>query len=111
MSNKPTDSNEAEFLYLTTTGWKTGRPHEIEIWFVSYGGRYYVVSEMGERAHWVQNIRHNPALHFRVGGRTFQGTGRAIDRQAEPELAAAVSALMDAKYDWSDGLIVELTPA
>ena len=28
----------------------------------------------------------------------------------EPALAAAVKALFDAKYGWSDGLVVELTP-
>jgi hypothetical protein len=29
----------------------------------------------------------------------------------EPQLVATVKALFDAKYGWSDGLIVELTPA
>jgi hypothetical protein len=33
-----------------------------------------------------------------------------VDRAAEPELAAAVAGLMDAKYDWSSGQIVELKP-
>jgi hypothetical protein len=41
--------NEPQFLYLTTIGWKTGNPHEIEIWFVAHDGRYYVVSELHER--------------------------------------------------------------
>lgn len=99
-----------EFLYLTTSGRKTGNPHEIEIWFVEYQGRYYLVSEHHERSHWAQNILYNPAISFWVGGQTYQGSGRIIDRQVEPELAAAVSALMDTKYGWSDGLIVELAP-
>ena len=99
------------FLYLTTTGWKTGRAHTIEIWFVSHAGRYYVVSEKLYRSHWVQNIQRHPAVSFRVADQTFQGIGRVVDRGAEPELAAVVAALMDAKYDWSDGLIVELIPA
>jgi deazaflavin-dependent oxidoreductase (nitroreductase family) len=103
-------SGEPEFLYLTTTGWKSGNPHAIEIWFVGRAGRYYVVSEMGERSHWVQNVQRHPPVTFRVGETTYQGTGRAVDRAAEPELAAAVAALMDAKYEWSDGLMVELTP-
>ncbi len=98
------------YLYLTSLGWKTGNPHPIEIWFVAHQGRYYLVSEMREKSHWVRNIRHNPAVTFRVGERTFQGTGRVVDPAQEPQLAAQVSALMDAKYDWSDGLIVELTP-
>jgi deazaflavin-dependent oxidoreductase (nitroreductase family) len=101
---------EPEYLYLTTTGWKSGKSHEIEIWFVAHGTCYYLVSEMREKSHWVQNVQRNPAIHFRVGDNTYQGTGRVIDNAAEPELAAAVSAKMDAKYEWSDGLIVELCP-
>lgn len=101
---------EEQFLYLTTNGWRTGNPHTIEIWFVAHGGRYYMVSEHGGRSHWVQNIEHDPAVTFRVGDTVYHGTGRAVDRSAEPELAAAVAGLMDQKYEWSDGLIVELTP-
>ena len=37
--------SQLQFLYLATTGWKTGRQHRIEIWFVEYSGRYYIVSE------------------------------------------------------------------
>ena len=97
-----------EFLYLTTTGWKSGNPHEIEIWFVKNNGAYYLISEHSERSHWVKNIRHNPTISFWVGGEHYQGQGRAVDPAAEPELAAEISILMAAKYDWSDGLIVEL---
>jgi deazaflavin-dependent oxidoreductase (nitroreductase family) len=104
------EDQEQIYLYLTTTGWKSGRPHQIEIWFVPYMGRYYLASERREQAHWVQNIQHHPAITFRVGATTFEGKGRTIDPAAEPELAAAVLALMDAKYGWSDGLIVELAP-
>jgi len=104
---------EAQYLYLTTIGRKTGNPHEIEIWFVEYEGNYYLVSEYPDRSDWVKNILHNPAVTFRVGSRSAEaihGIGRAVDRAAEPELATAVSQLMDAKYDWSDGQIVELKP-
>jgi deazaflavin-dependent oxidoreductase (nitroreductase family) len=100
-----------QYLYLTTTGWKSGKAHQIEIWYVLHSGRYYLVAETGERAHWVQNIRRDPAISVRVGSLQFTGTGRSVDRAAEPELAAVVGALMDAKYDRSDGLIVELAPA
>jgi deazaflavin-dependent oxidoreductase (nitroreductase family) len=103
-------AKEPQFLYLTTTGWKSGKPHEIEIWYVEHDGRYYLVSERLERSHWVQNIQRNPAISFRVGENQFRGKGRTLDRKKEPQLAAQVSALMDAKYDWSDGLIVELAP-
>ncbi|MCC6615063.1 MAG: nitroreductase family deazaflavin-dependent oxidoreductase [Anaerolineae bacterium] len=107
-------SAEPQFLYLTTTGHKTGKTHEIEIWFVFHDACYYLVSEHGERSHWVQNIRAQPAVRWRVGSRDadeIRGNGRIVDATNEPETAAAVSALMDAKYDWSDGLIVGLCPA
>lgn len=106
------------FLYLTTTGRKTGEPRNIEIWYVEHEGPYYMVAEGRERAHWVQNIAHTPQVTFSVGTREDReqvlprtaAMGRALDRAAEPELSAAVAALMNAKYNWSDGLIVQLTP-
>jgi uncharacterized pyridoxamine 5'-phosphate oxidase family protein len=106
-------ANEPQFIYVTTRGWKSGKPHDIEIWFVAYEGRCYLVAEHREKTHWVQNIQHDPAVTFSVGSKdaqAIQGTGRVVNREAEPQLAAAVSVLMDAKYEWSDGLIVELSP-
>jgi len=99
-----------QFLYLTTTGRKTGKPHKIEIWFVARDGKYYLVSEHGERSHWVQNVKNDPKVSFSVGGDTYRGKGRTINRRKESELAAEISALMNTKYKWSDGLIVELAP-
>lgn len=101
---------KSEFLYLTTTGRITGQPHEIEIWFVPYQGCYYLCAGQREQTHWVQNIRQNAAVTFWVEGQTYQGMGRPIDNTAEPEIAEAVIALLNAKYQWSDGLIVQLCP-
>ena len=93
------------YLYLTTTGHITGKPHEIEIWFVEHKGVYYIVAEKRERAHWARNIRANPTISFRVGDATYMGEGSFPD---DPNLLAAVKAKMDAKYGWSDGLVVAL---
>jgi len=95
---------------LTTKGWKTGRQHRIEIWFVSYVGKYYVISERKEKAHWVQNIMHNPTVMFTVNSKSFEDTARTVDEVTEQKLAAEIANLMNAKYGWSDGLIVGLTP-
>jgi len=103
-------AKDPQFLYLRTTGRKTGQPREIEIWYVAHDGCYYLCAETRDRANWVQNIRYNPAVMFWVSGQTYQGTGRIIDRAAEPELSAAVAQLFDTKYEWSDGLLVELCP-
>src|SRR5438093_2559695 len=50
------------FLYLTTTGRRTGLPREIEIWFTERGGYYYVIAEHRERADWVRNIQTDPRV-------------------------------------------------
>jgi deazaflavin-dependent oxidoreductase (nitroreductase family) len=101
------DAATGEYLYLTTTGWKTGKPHEIEIWYVSHNGRYYLCSEKRSQSHWVRNIQNNSAVQFRVGDQTWTGTGRVV-AETESELLNTVKRLFDAKYNWSDGLIVEL---
>jgi deazaflavin-dependent oxidoreductase (nitroreductase family) len=98
------------FLYLTTTGRISGRPREIEIWFTERGGRFYVIAEHRERANWVRNIQAQPQVEVRVGDRQFDATARVVHHDREPELTACVKALSDAKYGWSDGLVVELTP-
>src|SRR5262245_43411131 len=98
------------FLYLTTTGRRTGLPREIEIWFTEHGDCYYLIAEHRERAHWVRNLQAQPRVHVRLGDRTFKATARVVYDDDEPELAAAVKALSDAKYGWSDGLVVEIAP-
>lgn len=104
-------SDNETFLYLTTTGHISGQPHHIEIWYVEHDDKHYIVAETFERAHWVQNIRHNPQISFSVGtradnGHALRGTGRVIDDG--DDLAATVKRLMDDKYGWSNGLVVEL---
>ena len=95
---------------MTTRGWKTGNQHRIEIWFVEYNERYYIISERLKSAHWVQNIRDNATVSFSINGKVFKGNARIVDQEKEPALSAEVLKLMDTKYKWSQGLIVELTP-
>ena len=95
---------------MITHGWKSGKEHRIEIWFVGHNERYYILSERLEGAHWIQNIKHNPKVSFSINDNEFKGTARIIDQEKEPGLAREVSKLMNTKYKWSQGLIVELTP-
>jgi len=96
-------------LYLTTIGRVTGQPREIEIWFAERCGRFYLVAER-ESANWVRNIQSQPRVRVR-GDSEFDAIARVVHNDREPQLAAAVKALFDAKYGWSDGVIIELTPA
>ena len=100
-----------KYLYLTTTGHRSGKSHEIEIWYVEHEGCYYLVSEKREAAHWVRNIRADPAVHFRLGDDWDAEAAITKGRAAIPDdaaLIAAVKAKMDAKYGWSNGLVVAI---
>ncbi len=99
-----------QFLYLTTYGWKSGKQHRIEIWYVRHDERYYIISERLEDAHWVRNIKHNPSVSFSINDKVFKGNARLVDQEKESTLAAEVSKLMNTKYKWGQGLIIELTP-
>jgi deazaflavin-dependent oxidoreductase (nitroreductase family) len=101
---------EPEFLYLTTTGRRTGLAREIEIWFTQRDGRYHLIAETGERAQWVRNVRADSRVRWRVGARTYSGRARVVDRAREAGLCARVQTRSTAKYGWGDGLIVELRP-
>ena len=101
----------SQFLYLTTKGRKTTRQHTIEIWFVEYNKRYYVLSEHKKASDWVQNIMVDSNVSFKVNNKTYEGYARIVDKSKSKEstIANAVSELMFSKYEWNDGLIVELT--
>ena len=101
---------EPAYLYLTTTGRRSGQPRAIEIWFTQRDGRYYMIAETGVRAQWVRNLQVNPRVRWRVAEATFSGQARVVDATAEPELNEAVQALSHEKYGWGEGLVVELIP-
>jgi deazaflavin-dependent oxidoreductase (nitroreductase family) len=107
------------FLYLVTRGRKSGQPREIEIWFVAHGGRHYIVAEHREDAAWVKNLRAHREVSFSVGSRGKRDSlvprtpavARVVDDGTEAALAGRVRQLMQDKYGWSDGLVVEIVPS
>ena len=103
-------STEPRYLYLTTTGRRTGLPREIEIWFTRRDGRYYVIAEQREHAHWVRNIRADTRVTVRVGRARFRARSRVLNARREPSRYRAVQELSRQKYGWGDGLPVELKP-
>lgn len=103
-------SASLEYLYLTTTGRRSGRPRQIEIWFTRHAGRYYLIAEHGLKAQWVQNLLADPVVRVRVGARRFRGRARVVDQRAGRSLVAVIRGLSEAKYGWGTGLVVEITP-
>lgn len=84
------------YLYLTTVGRRTGRPHRIEIWFAARDGRLYLLAGGRGRADWVRNLEANPRVTVELGGETHSGVARVLEAgTAEDRLARA---LLVAKY-------------
>jgi deazaflavin-dependent oxidoreductase (nitroreductase family) len=89
--------DDPPFCYLTTLGRRTGRPHEIEIWFVVVGATAYLMAGGRERADWVRNLVADPeAATLRVGAESFPARGRVVEEGTAED--AEARRLMLAKY-------------
>jgi deazaflavin-dependent oxidoreductase (nitroreductase family) len=100
---------DQSYLYLTTTGRRSGLPREVEIWFTSRNGRYYIIAEYAT-SDWLRNLQACPHVEVRLGEQRFPATARVINSQQEPELHGAVQQLSREKYGWGGGIVVELKP-
>jgi deazaflavin-dependent oxidoreductase (nitroreductase family) len=74
-----------DFCYVTTRGRRTGRPHEIEIWFALDDGSLYLLSGGGDRSDWVRNLRAYPAVTVRVRDGRYDATARIVEGGSESE--------------------------
>jgi deazaflavin-dependent oxidoreductase (nitroreductase family) len=83
--------------YLETLGRVTGKAREIEMWFAADPGRdrIYLLSGGRDRAHWVRNLRHDPAVRVTIGRRQFAGQASEIEGGPDDLLARR---LLAAKY-------------
>ena len=86
------------FCYLTTVGRRTGKPHEIEIWFAQLDGRLYMMAGGRGKADWVRNLMRTPGVSVRINAESRRGTARVLDEEGEPELDARVRRVVAEKY-------------
>ena len=79
---------------LVTRGRRSGEPRPIVIWFAAVDRVVYMLSGGGEAAHWVRNLRADPAVEVRVGGRRFAGRARVVapDEPADTTAREAIAA-------------------
>ncbi len=86
-----------DYCYLTTKGRRTGRDHEIEMWYVEHGSTVYLLA--GARsADWVQNLRVDPRARVRLGPETHTAVGRVLDGPDDGDEARRARDLVFAKY-------------
>lgn len=92
--------------YVTTRGRRTGRPHEIEIWFGVLDDTMYLISGNGPTADWFRNLVADPDVTVRIADETHVGRARVVDDPNERQL---VGVLMGEKYVWDGDPSIGLT--
>src|SRR3990170_3889012 len=73
----------AGFVLLTVTGRRSGRPRQRPVRAVRRGDALYAVAMLGERSDWLRNVRKEPRVEVKVGGRHYGGVAREIDDPGE----------------------------
>lgn len=86
---------------IETTGRKSGKPRRTAVGGRVVDDRFWMVSEHGEHSDYVRNIKANPAVRVRLGGKWRNGTahllpdGDPVQRLGNlPPLNSAVVRLM-----------------
>ena len=102
----PVEHVDVECCDIVTTGRRSGRPHEIEIWFGALDGVMYLISGNGPTADWYMNMLAAPEVTVKVAGQ--QRVGRARDL-TDPTERRRCGDLMGAKYVWDGDPDIGLT--
>jgi deazaflavin-dependent oxidoreductase (nitroreductase family) len=91
---------------IVTTGRRSGRPHEIEIWFGVQDGVMYLISGHGPGADWYRNMLAHPEVVVKLGGETRVGHARDVTDSVERRRCGD---MMGAKYVWGGDPDIGLT--
>ena len=100
------ERSDIECCYVTTTGRRSGRPHEIEIWFGVVESTLYLISGNGPTADWYQNLLAEPTVAVRFGHEMRQGRASPV---TDTEERNRVGDVMGAKYVWEGDPSIGLT--
>ena len=68
---------DEKYIYLTTSGRRTGRLHTVELWFAVAQGKLYLSHE-GKYTDWMKNILNNNRVTFTIRGLDWEGTARIV---------------------------------
>ena len=100
LQNDLTSFEKKEYCYLTTRGRVTGKPHEIEIWFVVHEDALYIMSGNMEKSDWVKNLLKDPHVSICIAGQTFPVLAALLDNKT---LESIVRMKMATKYNEKEG--------
>jgi len=88
-------------LLLTTTGRRSGKPHQTPLIYGRDGDRYIVVGSRGGAAkhpQWYQNLRAQPEVDVQILGDRFHARARAATPEEKPVLWKLMTGIWPA-YD------------
>ncbi len=91
---------------ITTIGRRSGKAHEIEIWFGVIDDTMYLISGNGPSADWYRNALACPSVSVRLAGVTLRGLARHVNDRDERR---RVGDLMGHKYSWDGDASIGLT--
>ena len=89
---------------VTTKGRKSGKPRARAMRAVRDGDRVYAVSILGPRADWIANLKADPNVTIKLGGKNHRATGRVIVDPDELAKAAELYRPVAGWYDYLDYL-------
>ncbi len=90
------------FVLLTVTGRRSGVPRRRPVRAVRRDNTFYAVALLGERSDWLRNVRKEPQVRVKAGGRTRAGVAREITEGPERETAAELYTREVVPYDYVD---------
>ena len=105
-----------KYIYLTTKGRKTGKPHTVELWFAVAEKKVYLSHE-GAYTDWMKNILEDGRVEFKIGKNQFGGDARIAEAGDVFELGKHALYLKyygkadeDTVNDWfSESTIIEIS--
>jgi hypothetical protein len=114
----PDRLKKEKFAYLTTKGRKTGKNHEVELWFALANDRIYLSHE-GEFTDWMKNLTKNSTVSLKIGPENFQGEA-VLTQMGSENREAGKQALYEKYYgpatketldDWFElSTVIEIAP-
>lgn len=106
-----------QFIYLTTQGRRTGKPHTVQLWFAFAEGKIYLSHE-GELTDWMKNVKKHWRVNVKIDSLKFDAAARILQGGSSKELGER--SLYEKYYkpaskevidDWfSLSNVVEVTP-
>jgi deazaflavin-dependent oxidoreductase (nitroreductase family) len=96
---------DTENCYLGTIGRRSGRTHEVEIWFGVVDDVLYMINGSGA-ADWYRNAMADPRVTVRIGDKQRVGVAAPV---TDADLRRRVGELMEAKYPWEGDPSIGLT--